>query len=78
MARLLGVTQSAVGQWASGHRPVPLDRATEIERHLSARVTCGDLRPDVSWVRIADADWPHADGRPLLDVATRNQSQEPA
>ena len=29
--------------------------------------TCEAMRPDVSWVRIKDKDWPHPKGRPLVD-----------
>jgi len=70
LGRMLKVSQSAVGQWALDGRPVPLDRAVEIEQVLEAQITCNELRPDARWVRIPDPSWPHPGGRPLLDVAT--------
>lgn len=69
LARLLGVTPAAVGQWAAGIRKTPPDRCAEIEKATGGRVSCEVLRPDVRWVRIPDPDWPHPDGRPCLDLA---------
>ncbi|NIF85268.1 helix-turn-helix domain-containing protein [Comamonas sp. Tr-654] len=49
LARLLGVTPSAVHQWLRGHRPVPAERCPVIERLTNRAVTCEKLRPDVEW-----------------------------
>lgn len=78
LGRLLKVSQSAVGQWAADDRPVPLDRAVEIEQVLGAQITCEELRPDARWFRITDPAWPHRDGRPLLDVATQSPVPAPS
>jgi DNA-binding transcriptional regulator YdaS (Cro superfamily) len=43
LAKLLGVTESAVSQW----KRVPYQRAIEIEEKTEGRLTRHDLRPDV-------------------------------
>lgn len=43
LAKLLGVTESAVSQW----KRVPYQRAVEIEEKTGGRVTRHDMRPDV-------------------------------
>ena len=43
LAKLLGVTESAVSQW----KRVPLQRALEIEEKTDGRVTRYDMRPDI-------------------------------
>lgn len=50
--------------------------AVFIERESSGAVICEDLRPDVSWLRVPDAKWPHPEGRPLVDHAARIAQQE--
>mgnify|MGYP000585399846 FL=1 len=42
LARLLGITESAVSQW----KVVPPDRAIEIEKKTNGKVTRYDIRPD--------------------------------
>jgi len=44
LARLLGVTKSAVSQWGDSEDGVPLDRCVDIERETG--VPCEELRPD--------------------------------
>jgi len=51
LARLLDVSPQAVTAWKDGTRPLPLDRAMQIERATSGAVTCEELRPDVDWSR---------------------------
>lgn len=67
MSDSLTVTPATVNQWVSGIRPVPEDRCPAIERATSGAVTCEELLPAVAWVRIPDPDWPHPNGRPLVD-----------
>lgn len=67
LARIARVTPAAVSQWSAAR--VPTDRCPSIERATAGQVTCEALRPDVRWVRVSDPDWPHADGRPCIDVA---------
>jgi DNA-binding transcriptional regulator YdaS (Cro superfamily) len=72
LARALGVLDVMVSHWASGERPIPLPRCPAIERETAGAVTCEELRPDVAWMRIRDADWRwHPKGRPLVDVAVQ-------
>ena len=69
LARALGVSPPTVNQWANGERPTPDDRCRQIEFATSGAVTVEELSPGVLWTRIPDPDWPHPDGRPLLDFA---------
>lgn len=67
VARLLGCKAPSVIEWR--RRGIPAERCPAIELATQGRVTVRDLRPDVSWARIPDSTWPHADGRPVIDVA---------
>ena len=76
VANICGVKAPSVSEWRT--RGIPADRCSAIERATSGAVTCEELRPDVSWVRIPDPDWPHPQGRPLVDhTATRVADQNP-
>ena len=66
VARLLGIKAPSVIGWAGR---VPPDRCPAIERHAYPKVTCEQMRPDVRWLRVPDAEWPHPAGRPCIDVA---------
>ena len=66
VARMLGIKPPSVIGWRGR---VPTERCPTIERSTQGRWTCEVLRPDIHWVRIPDATWPHPDGRPLIDVA---------
>lgn len=64
MARRLGVSVPTVSQWASGGRPVPVERCFDVERATNGAVRRWDLRPD-DWHRI----WPEligTDGAPAI------------
>lgn len=76
LARMLGLSSPSVTNWR--HRGVPFDRCVQIERATSGRVSCEELRPDVHWHRVPDADWPHPQGRPLIDVAAPKAQREAA
>ena len=67
LARKVGVTPPTMRQWANGDRPVPDDRAVQIEWVTAGTVTVECLVPGNRWLRIADAAWPHPLGRPVLD-----------
>lgn len=66
LAAHLGVSKAAVSQWFASKPPA--DRCPAIERVLKGAVTVEQLRPDVVWQRVPDADWPHPSGRPCIDV----------
>ena len=66
VARMLGIKPPSVIGWNG--KP-PSDRCPVIERATNGRVTCEELRPDVRWQRVPDPTWPHASGRPCIDVA---------
>ena len=53
LARAIGAPISNMSDWASGRRPVPLERCADIERATNGAVTRRDLCPD-DWQRI----WP--------------------
>jgi DNA-binding transcriptional regulator YdaS (Cro superfamily) len=71
LATAIHVPAALVSQWKTGARPVPEDRCPAIEHATEGAVTCEELRPDVSWVRVPDATWPHPGGRPLVDHAAK-------
>jgi DNA-binding transcriptional regulator YdaS (Cro superfamily) len=48
-AELLGVSQGAVWQWASGKTPPSPEKALAIERATNGEVTRRELRPDDFW-----------------------------
>jgi hypothetical protein len=79
MARALGCDSQLIGQWAAKQRPVPVERCPHIERESQGAVRCEDSRPDVTWVRVTDPDWPwHPNGRPLLDLTAAQATANPA
>ncbi|MVW72155.1 YdaS family helix-turn-helix protein [Bordetella sp. 15P40C-2] len=53
LARDIGAPISNTSEWASGRRPVPVERCADIERATDGAVTRRDLRPH-DWARI----WP--------------------
>lgn len=63
--RLNVKSYQSIQQWRS--TCVPIERCPIVEREVAGAITCEDLRPDVSWVRVADKSWPHPKGRPLVD-----------
>ena len=59
LADLVGVSPSNVNQWASGVRPVPIEKCVAIERVTNGAVTRKDLRPDdwqLIWPELADKE----------------------
>ena len=70
MARVLKLSAGMVHQLVKGTRPVPTKHCASIERATKGRVPVQALRPDKAWLRVADANWPHPEGRPLLDDAS--------
>lgn len=69
VADAIGVNEQYLYQCLTGRRPTPPDRCPPIERATAGRVTCEVLRPDVTWQRVPDPDWPHPAGRPCIDVS---------
>lgn len=62
LAADIRVSPSMVSQWASGHRPVAIERCVAIEQATAGMVRRWDLRPD-DWGAI----WPEligAEGAP--------------
>lgn len=74
LAAAMGIAPPLLSQWASADRQVPLDRCAAIERHTQGVVAVESLRADARWVRVKDKNWPHPDGRPLLDLASANDA----
>jgi DNA-binding transcriptional regulator YdaS (Cro superfamily) len=73
----IGAHSPDMSRWAAGQRSTPPDRCPAIERATGGRVTCEELRPDVRWQRVPDAAWPHAEGRPCIDVAAPAAAEQP-
>lgn len=57
LARKLGVSPSAIQQWRTGLRPIPIQYCSAIEKATGGLVTRKDLRPD-DWKTI----WPELAG----------------
>lgn len=53
VSREIGSHSPDVSRWASGDRPIPIDKCWPIEQATNGEVTRKDLRPD-DWERI----WP--------------------
>jgi DNA-binding transcriptional regulator YdaS (Cro superfamily) len=69
LARAIGCPSQLIWQWARGVRPIPEDRCPSLEKATLGAVRCEDMRPDVPWARIPDAEWQwHPEGRPVIDV----------
>ena len=75
VAAAIGVNEQYLYQCLTRRRPTPPDRCPAIERATEGRVTCEELRPDVRWQRVPDPAWPHAGGRPCIDVAAPVQQE---
>lgn len=61
LARKLGINPVLVSQWRNGHRPIPVERCSDIERATDNAVTRRDIRPDDwhrIWPELIDADHP--------------------
>ena len=69
LAAALGVSKAAISQWLAAGGTPPAERCPAIERATRGVRTCERLRPDMHWQRVPDADWPHPQGRPCLDLA---------
>lgn len=54
LARTIGVHPQAVSQYVRGTRPIPAERAIQIEQALEGEICADDLRPDLTFVRDAD------------------------
>lgn len=72
VARMTGLSVPTVHGWKS----IPMQHCPAIERALDGRFSCDLLRPDLVWRRIADATWPHPEGRPLMDFAASTDAME--
>jgi len=46
---------------------VPVARCPRLELASGGKVTVEQMRPDVQWRRMKDREWPHPQGRPLVD-----------
>ncbi len=47
LAKHLKVTTSTVSQWFHGVRPLPIQRALQLEKLLNGALTAEDFRPDI-------------------------------
>lgn len=65
VARMTGLSVPTVHGW----KTIPHNHCPAIEKATAGEFSCDKLRPDLVWQRIPDSSWPHAEGRPLLDIA---------
>lgn len=68
-----------IGQWANGHRPVPIQHCVAIERATNGAVTRRDLRPDdwhLIWPELAESEPnPPAAPAPQAPAAINTEAQ---
>lgn len=77
VARLTGCAPASVTEWR--RRGIPATRCAQLERATRGEVACELLNPSLSWVRVADPEWPwHPAGRPLIDVTKSAEAQATA
>jgi DNA-binding transcriptional regulator YdaS (Cro superfamily) len=76
LASLIGSAASAPSMWRK-RGAVPAEQAPNIERAVGGKVPVERLCPTAKYVRVPDPDWPHPDGKPLLDT-TRDQLPQEA
>lgn len=69
LARALGVVQQQVWNWLSRGR-VPAEHCPAIERATGGAVRCEDLRPDVDWAVLRNAN--------CIDVAAPKEARDAA
>lgn len=69
IASAVDLNEQYLYQCFTGRRKLPPKYAPGIELASAGRITCEQLRDDLVWVRVPDATWPHAEGRPCLDFA---------
>jgi hypothetical protein len=74
LCRLIDAHAPDMSRWISepshkDHRAIPEAKCALIEMHTDGMSTCEENRPDLSWARIPDPNWPHPAGRPVLDLA---------
>lgn len=65
VAKMTGLKVPTVHGW----KAIPMQHCPAIERGTKGEYPVEKLRPDLTWERVPDADWPHVGGRPLLDFA---------
>jgi len=59
LSRKIGAFAPDVSRWASGKRPIPVERCVAIEQATNGEVTRRDLRPDdwhLIWPELADKE----------------------
>lgn len=79
MARALGIERVYLSQLAANDRKPSPKLCAAIERVTGGRLTCEELRPDIVWHRVSDAEWPHhPSGRPVLEVVDAEEARDAA
>lgn len=64
-----GTTRGHVQNIAYGFRRPTPELAAQFELHSRGAVNVEGSLPSHQWIRVKDKAWPHAEGRPLYDVA---------
>lgn len=67
LCKLIGAHPPDMSRWISGGRLIPKSKCALIELHTKGESRCEENRADLAWVRIPDPNWPHPDGRPVVD-----------
>ena len=67
LAEAIKAKQQQIWNWLSGV-DVPAWACAAIEAATEGKVKAERLGPSLHWVRVPDPGWPHAGGRPCIDV----------
>lgn len=76
LATAIGAKQQQIWNWLSGGVAAPAWACAGMESATGGKVLAEKVNTALRWVRVPDADWPHPDGRPCIDVAAT--APEPA
>lgn len=69
LAAVVNKAQGHVSHWLLVGLPHPYGPAIERATGIPVERLC----PGTIWCRVADADWPHPEGRPLVDFSGQGQ-----
>lgn len=70
VSRIVGLSVPTVHGW----KKIPEHHCPAIEKARGGDITVELMRPDISWSRVPDPEWPHPEGRPVIDVAKPSAS----
>lgn len=73
VARMLGLSVPTVHGW----KAIPAHHCPALELATDGKFVVEAMTPSAPWTRVPDKNWPHPDGRPVLDFALDAKPQVP-